>query len=226
MTGKSAIGGPLTVRLEPCGAATGRLVDAHGQPLAGHPKTPMLPQSPMGLIRMIVTPGAEWLRGDPAGATRLFMAMANLSTIDPINYPEEPISDAQGRIVFPVLIPGATYRVSDFSMIRSEKPAIHLRREFTVKPGETVDLGDILIEKPDVALKRQEIDCWRSLASSSTCCRHTPCAVARHRESAVSGVQGVRARTAHGVCLLQQSAEPRFSAQSGIRWSTADQYFG
>ena len=57
------------------------------------------------------------------------------------------MSDAQGRVVFPALIPGATYRIVDNSMPRNETgPPI--RKQFTVKPGETLDLGDIRIEKP------------------------------------------------------------------------------
>ena len=55
-----------------------------------------------------------------------------------------PVSDAEGRIAFPALIPGATYRVIDRP--RGGPPTF--RKDFTVKPGETVDLGDILIEKP------------------------------------------------------------------------------
>ena len=36
LSGKSAADGPLTIRLEPCGAATARLLDAHGRPVAGY----------------------------------------------------------------------------------------------------------------------------------------------------------------------------------------------
>ncbi len=35
LSGKSLAGGPVTVRLEPCGAATARLVDPGGKPVAG-----------------------------------------------------------------------------------------------------------------------------------------------------------------------------------------------
>jgi hypothetical protein len=45
------------------------------------------------------------------------------------------------------LIPGATYRIYDNTVGGGDDP--QLRKEFTVKPGETVDLGDILIEKPE-----------------------------------------------------------------------------
>jgi hypothetical protein len=65
--------------------------------------------------------------------------------IDPINYADGPVSDSQGRVVFPALIPGATYQIQD----RSDEVGRQERKEFTVKPGETVDLGDIRIEKPE-----------------------------------------------------------------------------
>ncbi len=57
------------------------------------------------------------------------------------------MSDSQGRIVFPVLIPGATYRIIDATTLR-DPSGPRLRKEFTVKPGEALDLGDIRIEKP------------------------------------------------------------------------------
>ena len=57
------------------------------------------------------------------------------------------MSDIDGRIVFPALIPGASYRIRSRPAPRqpSDPPA---QKYFTVKPGETVDLGDILIAKP------------------------------------------------------------------------------
>ena len=49
------------------------------------------------------------------------------------------------RIVFPALVPGATRRQT-----AARTPlGPELRKEFTVKPGETLDLGDIRIEKPE-----------------------------------------------------------------------------
>jgi hypothetical protein len=59
---------------------------------------------------------------------------------DPINYPKEPQTDGQGRITFPALIPGATYKITDETKSRVT---------FTVKPGETRDLGDIPFEKSE-----------------------------------------------------------------------------
>jgi hypothetical protein len=49
-------------------------------------------------------------------------------------------------VIFPVLIPGATYQILDVSN-EGVRP---IRKEFTIKPGETLDLGDIRIEKPEV----------------------------------------------------------------------------
>jgi hypothetical protein len=57
------------------------------------------------------------------------------------------IRTALGRITLPTLTPGAMYRVFDYSTFRGPDGA-KVRKEFTVRPGETLDLGDILIEKP------------------------------------------------------------------------------
>ena len=48
--------------------------------------------------------------------------------------------------MFPALIPGATYRLMDRTPRRGGGQT---RKVFTVKPGETLDLGDIRIEKPE-----------------------------------------------------------------------------
>ena len=139
--GKSASSGPLTIRLDPCGTATARLVDAQGRAIAGDRNT--------SLVDLIVTPGPDRLSRDPEGAKRLDGEAASLESIDPINYSKPPASDAEGRISFPALIPGATYRISDQSTRNSNGlRAAQVRKEFTIKPGEALDLGDILIEKP------------------------------------------------------------------------------
>jgi RNA polymerase sigma factor (sigma-70 family) len=133
-SGKSAARGPVTVRLQPCGTANARLVDASGKPLATYRGS--------GLIAMVVTPGPYPI-GQEKSETQLAADVATLSGVDPINYADGPFSDALGRIVFPALVPGATYRRNPYRT--SGTP---LSDKFTVKPGETLDLGDILIEKP------------------------------------------------------------------------------
>ncbi len=48
-------------------------------------------------------------------------------------------------MTLPGLIPGASYRVMDRS---DAGRGDQVRKDFTVKPGQTLDLGDILIETP------------------------------------------------------------------------------
>ena len=139
LPGQAANGGPITVRLQPCGTAQARLVDANDQPVAGYQAE--------YLILMIVTPGSFRGSRDPADAKRPFADADYLCRIDSINYRKGPASDAHGRIVFAALIPGATYRVSDRAIARTPNQA-HANNEFTVKPGEVLDLGDFVIEKP------------------------------------------------------------------------------
>jgi RNA polymerase sigma factor (sigma-70 family) len=129
---------PITIVMKPCGSARARLVDRDGMPVVG--------RLPTRLIRMVVTPGpSENVEPETAGV--LIADETLLSIYDPINYETEPVADAQGRIVLPVLIPGATYRFVDFTTAR-DRVGAQVRKEFTVKPGENLDLGDILIEKP------------------------------------------------------------------------------
>jgi hypothetical protein len=90
---------------------------------------------------MVVTPGSfDTPANEKAGL--LAADEIGLNQIDPTNYENPLTSDADGRITLPVLIPGATYRFIE----RTNSPQV--RKEFTVKPGETLDLGDIRIEKP------------------------------------------------------------------------------
>jgi RNA polymerase sigma factor (sigma-70 family) len=137
-SGKSAGGEPIVVKLEPCATATARLVGPDGKPLGGF--TPRAP------ISLVVAPG-EFSAIKARKDGTLLADEDSVTVIDAINYQNNPASDAQGRIVFPALIPGAMYRVIDRTTIRTPNGP-QLRKEFTVKPGELLDLGDILIEKP------------------------------------------------------------------------------
>ena len=140
LSGKSASEGPVNIRLDPCGAATARLVDSHGRPLADYRE--------MSLIRLVISPGPEYRSRDPEEMKRMSAEAEFQYRVDPINYFKPPVSDKTGRIAFPALIPGATYRISDWTTLENDKGAIGLRKEFAVRPGQTVDLGDILVEKP------------------------------------------------------------------------------
>ncbi len=136
LPGKLAPGGAFVVRLAPCGTATMRLVDTNGKPvktLRGGPS----------LIAMVVTPGAL-MQMRP---TETLADESDLPRLDPVNYAKFPAPDAQGTITFPALIPGASYRIVDRTTSR-EASGPQVRKEFTVKPGETIDLGEIRIQNP------------------------------------------------------------------------------
>ncbi len=137
-SGESRTRGPITVRLQPCGAARARVVDPTGKPRAAY-RDPFM-------FSMVVTPSSDRLSSTPADKTALSGDGDYLFRIDPINYPAGCLADTEGRLEFPALIPGATYRVYDDSV--DDDGGRQTRKEFTVKPGETLDLGDILIEKP------------------------------------------------------------------------------
>ena len=81
-------------------------------------------------------------------ASQLAADEACLPNVDPRHYPNGFATDADGRVTLPALIPGAPYRISDWSTGNVQEKGIQLRKDFTVKPGETLDLGDILVEKP------------------------------------------------------------------------------
>ncbi len=138
LPGKHSPGGPVTVRLEPCGTAQARLVGPDGKALGGFSRP--------WLISMVVTAGAHaGIKARKEGI--LFADEARLPSVDPINYEQVPVADAEGRITFPALIGGASYRIVDRTTVR-DPDGPQIRKEFTAKPRETIDLGDILIGKP------------------------------------------------------------------------------
>jgi len=136
---KAAAGSPIAVRLEPCGKAMARLVDPTGKPLVGY-RDPYL-------ISMVVTPGPDRFSRAPAERDELSADADYLSRIDPVDY-ADLVTNGQGRITFPALIPGATYRVFDHTPQNlGGDPKI--RKEFNARSGEPIELGDIVIEKPE-----------------------------------------------------------------------------
>jgi protocatechuate 3,4-dioxygenase beta subunit len=139
VSGRSVANGPITVRLEPCGSATMRLVDSAGKVLANRGALVTIVQS--------VAPRMN-ARGPDGKVEQLSMEGVLLTTADPVHYQKPvPSSDARGHVSLPALIPGATYQVIDRTVVRTVPNPV--RKEFSVKAGETVDLGDILIGKPE-----------------------------------------------------------------------------
>jgi RNA polymerase sigma factor (sigma-70 family) len=131
LPGKDAAG-PLTVRLEPCGKAKVRFVNPEGQPVEGHWPS----------VEVVLRPGPAWndqkaaLQNIPAADT-VNLANVLLGSYQFTNFR----TDADGRVTLSNLIPGVTYRISSLS---SRDPVL---REFTVRPGETAELKDVVLRR-------------------------------------------------------------------------------
>jgi hypothetical protein len=133
LSGKSPAQGSVVVELERCGTARGRLVNRAGLPVAEYRGS--------GPLAMAVTPGSYPIYRCPDDS-RIAANVSTLTGIDPIHYADGPMSDSLGRITFPALIPGATYRRTP----RNTQEASD-NTEFIVRPGETLSLGDLVIEE-------------------------------------------------------------------------------
>ncbi len=137
LSGKQAGENP-TIRLQPCGQAKARFVGPGGKPLAR--------QSPH--LALVATPGPDASSRSKQDQAELAADSVWAANLDRKHYWNGRCTDAEGRITLPDLIPGAHYRINDSSTINVEGKGVQPRKDFTVKPGETLDLGDILIEKP------------------------------------------------------------------------------
>jgi protocatechuate 3,4-dioxygenase beta subunit len=124
----------LKLTLQPCGQAKARFVGPDGQPV---PKF-------RALLDFVATPGPHRLTLDKKEQDKLAADMGFVANIDRKHYWGGPSTGDDGRVTFPALIPGALYRISEY--LPDQGPQI--RKDFSVKPGETLDLGDILIATP------------------------------------------------------------------------------
>jgi hypothetical protein len=125
VSGKQA-GKPLTVRLQRCGAAKARFLDGEGKPLVGHRPH----------IEMVFAPGPHQFDGPSAMKGLLLSDAAHLGNLYRQGDQWERRTDREGRITLPLLIPGVRYRLVWIERAR-------ILREFTVRPGEVLDLKDI-----------------------------------------------------------------------------------
>jgi RNA polymerase sigma factor (sigma-70 family) len=124
VAGKQADGEPLTVRLAPCGSARVRFLNGTGRPVPDRGGTAQL------ILRSGCGPYdyASFEKGQLAEQS------VYLGFLDPKNYVGGPRSDAEGRLVYPSLIPGATYRLDGAP------------KDVEAKAGKTLDLGDVVID--------------------------------------------------------------------------------
>jgi protocatechuate 3,4-dioxygenase beta subunit len=137
VSGKQA-GEDLTIRLQPCGRAKARFVGPDGQPVAR-----LQPH-----FEFVMTPGPNYMSQAERDKVELSADADLLANVDRKHYWNSPRTDDKGGFAMETLIPGALYRINDMSKVNDLSKGIQVRKDFTVKPGEAVDLGDILIEDP------------------------------------------------------------------------------
>ena len=128
------------VRLQPCGQAKARFLDSYGKPIARFNLGPY--------VTLMMTPGPNRYTFVDQGES-LAGDAAYLSSVDFTHYDSNFATDAEGRVTLPALIPGAPYRISDWSTVNVPEKGNQIRKDFRVRPGETLNLGDIVIEKPE-----------------------------------------------------------------------------
>jgi protocatechuate 3,4-dioxygenase beta subunit len=129
LSGKQA-GEVVTVKLVPCGRAAARYLDGKGRPMADYQVAPDI----------VITPGASGDYTDAVKKGQLLADAGSLTNLDRQNYWGRINTDAKGQVIFPALIPGATYRV-----MRFENDYFVPHKEFKAESGKTIDLGDVPI---------------------------------------------------------------------------------
>jgi RNA polymerase sigma factor (sigma-70 family) len=138
ISGKQA-GDNTTIHLQPCGKAVARFVGPDGRPVARHHPH----------IEFVATSGPSEDSRSKEDQARLTAEADFAGNVDRKHFPITARTDAEGRFTMNALIPGATYRITDRTAARGATTQIQVRKEFVAKSGEILDLGDILIEKPD-----------------------------------------------------------------------------
>jgi hypothetical protein len=122
------------IRLQRFGAAKFRFVNDKGKALADFEPLPIL----------IVTPGAT------PGFSRPDQPLSRESVMwqNVVRPAKVPKTDADGRVTVNDLIPGATYRVLYVGEVEGAQDWTD-GYEFTVRSGETIDVGEVVIPERD-----------------------------------------------------------------------------
>lgn len=130
---------PVTISLQPLGSATARFVGADGKALADYRplvwmSLPKKPYSGAKDLERLAQKDADGMSPLQRAFDVIWAAMLDKERHGDLK------TDANGKATLPSLIPGATYRISQF---KGEA------KDFSVEPGAAVDLGDVVILEPD-----------------------------------------------------------------------------
>lgn len=144
-----AAGAPVTVRLQPCGTAVARFVNAEGKPASGNFNGKPVPNY-HPFFSMVITPGASMAASQFTGHDDKKDLEADWFSWGhaPAGFAGQE-TDAQGRATFAALIPGATYRLMLPQAPKGDGQEIadkgYPTKDFSVRPGQTLDLGTITV---------------------------------------------------------------------------------
>jgi hypothetical protein len=123
LSAKQADGKVITVKLQPCGKAQMRFVDANGKAVRVIPSLEILVAPKKGNL-----PAESMRLGGPNRDSPLKLLTP----------------DKEGRLTIGGLIPGATYRIRGYD--GRDVARVTFEREFTAESGKTLKLKDIVVE--------------------------------------------------------------------------------
>src|SRR5262249_12874060 len=94
-------------------------------------------------MELVLTPGVQRYSPEAWQSGKLAADAVHLANIyrEVYQYSQGGRTDSKGKLQFPALVPGLTYRI----WWDSKKGIVY--KDFTVKPGEALDLKDITIER-------------------------------------------------------------------------------
>jgi RNA polymerase sigma factor (sigma-70 family) len=126
---------PRTVRLEPRGVVAGQVVDAKGRPLPGIAVIPRLHKKQEAPLAYSVS---------DVGRSDLVAILGQHEA-----RPDPVLTDAKGRFRIKGFVSGLNY-----ALTFREKDKDLAEKEISIKPGTTVDLGEIKMESPSEKKQR------------------------------------------------------------------------
>jgi hypothetical protein len=130
------------IRLEACGTAKVRFLNSKGKADAGYRPEVQLTITPGPSMRARERPNQPLMGEHVYWVNVYWRAGVRFSGGGLSVFDLRPVADAEGRLTIRDLIPGAAYQI-EYQNGTFPPPV----REFSVRPGETVDLGDIVIGK-------------------------------------------------------------------------------